>query len=349
MRLILQGPRSVTFTDDADRAVGPRDVKLRTLMSGISHGTELNLYRGTAPTLTAKFDLDRRVYIPRPADEPTYPTSLGYELVAEIVEAGTDVDTVRTGDIVHIGLPHQEEVTINVDQAARLGYPLVRLPPDLSTERALFISLASVALVAVHDSAVKIGDTVAVFGLGAVGQLIVQLLKFAGAQSIIGVDPVAERREFARHSGANIVIDAMSEPRPGVQIKTSLTGGVDVSIETSASSNALHEAITAVSIGGRIVSVAYYQGAATSLRLGEEWHINRPEMVSSMGLWNCPHRNAPAWDRTRVTDTVVALLSRQSLSVDALLTHIFPFAEAEAAYDRLDSAPADMMRAAFRY
>ena len=58
------------------------------------------------------------------------------------------------------------------------------------------------------------------------------------------------------------------------------------------------------------------RAARAELRLGEEWHHNRLEMVSSMGAWGAPHRAYPAWDRPRVMRTVVDLLASGALRVD---------------------------------
>jgi threonine dehydrogenase-like Zn-dependent dehydrogenase len=352
MQLMLTAPRTVELVDDRlPTELSRRDVRLRSIISGISHGTELNLYRGNAPTLTQCFDLDLRAYLPRTDQRSPYPVSLGYEVVAEVVAVGVDVTEIAVGDIVHIGLPHREEAIVDVDAALALGYPLVVLPPTVEPEQAIFISLGSVALVAVHDSAVKLGDTVAVFGLGAIGMLVAQAVRAAGATTVVAVDPVAQRRDLAKELGVDTVIDPGdgTAARPGVRIKELIAGGVDIAIETSASYAALHEAITAVTVGGRVVSVAYYLGGGDALRLGEEWHINRPEMVSSMGLWGCPHRSYPAWDRERVTRVVLDLLASRRLTVTPLLTHTWPISDADSAYRAIDANPPGMIRGAFRY
>ena len=63
-----------------------------------------------------------------------------------------------------------------------------------------------------------------------------------------------------------------------------------MAIETSGTTAGLHDAIAAAGLGGRVVTVGFYQGGAPELRLGEEWHHNRLDMVSSMGAWGAPHR-----------------------------------------------------------
>jgi len=105
-----------------------------------------------------------------------------------------------------------------------------------------------------------------------------------------------------------------------------------VAIEVSGHYPALHEAIRSVRMGGTVVAAGYYQGGGTALRLGEEWHHNRITMISSMGVWGCPHRDYPAWDRGRVHTTATELLATGRLRTDGLITHRIPFERAAEAY-----------------
>lgn len=124
--------------------------------------------------------------------------------------------------------------------------------------------------------------------------------------------------------------------------------GVDTAIETSGTASGLHAAIASVTVGGRVVSVGFYQGDAVGLRLGEEWHHNRPTMVSSMGVWGCPHRDHPAWDRQRLTDTVVDLVCGGGLETTPLISRIVPFDDAVTAYRLIDERR-DLLRIGLAY
>ena len=70
----------------------------------------------------------------------------------------------------------------------------------------IFSHIGPVALNGVLDSAVRLRETVAVFGLGVVGQLCVQLLKLAGAR-VIGADLLDSRRALAAQLGLEHVLD----------------------------------------------------------------------------------------------------------------------------------------------
>ena len=178
-------------------------------MSGISHGTELALYRGVSPFDGKRFDTDLRVFVDDAA-RAAYPMRLGYEWVGTVTETGAEVGTPRVGDLVHLALPHRETHTFAVDDDRK---PLTPLPAGLDPERAAFLSSATIALQAIQDARVKVGDTVAVFGLGVFGLLAVQLARLSGARWIAGVDPIDGRRELAGRLGADVVLDPVGGRR----------------------------------------------------------------------------------------------------------------------------------------
>jgi 2-desacetyl-2-hydroxyethyl bacteriochlorophyllide A dehydrogenase len=348
--LVLEGPRTLRLQADAPLTLGPRDVRVRALLSGISHGTELSLYRGTSAFADREFDLELRSFVRPDPPRPTYPTALGYELVGVAEEVGTGVEDIAPGDLVHAGVPHREEVVLDVDAARGTTYPLVGLPAGVPPERWLFVSLGMVALIALHDARVKVGDRVAVFGLGAIGLLLVQLMKRAGAAHVTGVDLVAGRRELAAGLGADVVLDPREVPEGiGTTIKRAAGRGVDVSVESSGNIEALHAAIASAGLGGTVVTVGFYQGGAAQLRLGEEWHHNRLDLVSSMGAWRAPLRAYPAWDRLRIARAVVDLLASGRLEVDSLPIRRFPFEQAVEAYGWLDAHPDEAIKVALTY
>jgi threonine dehydrogenase-like Zn-dependent dehydrogenase len=347
--LVLEGPRTLRLRDEEAPEPGPREVRVRALVSGISHGTELNLYRGSSAFADREFDRDLRAFVKPDPPRPTYPALLGYSLVGRVEAVGEAVGELAPGDLVHAGVPHGEQAVVDLDSAARATYPLIRLPADEPPEWALFVSLGAVALVAAHDAGIKLGDRVAVFGLGAIGLLLVQMVRLAGAGHVTAVDPVAGRRELALGLGAHEAVDPVAGPEgAGAAIKRA-SGGVDVAIETSGAAAGLHDAIAAAGLGARVVTVGFYQGGAEAVRLGEEWHHNRLDMVSSMGAWGAPHRAYPSWDRPRVMQTVVDLLAGSAVRVDGLPVRRFPFDRAAEAYRWLDANPNEAVKVALTY
>ena len=191
--LLLTEPRSIAVRPYDEEPVAPNEVRAEAIVSGISHGTELALYRGVSPFDGKRFDPDLRLFV-EDAESAAYPMRLGYEWVGTVTETGAEVRAQRVGDLVHLALPHRETHTFAVDDDRK---PLTPLPAGLDPERGALLSSATIALQAIHDARVKVGDTVAVFGLGAFGLLAVQLARLSGAGWIAGVDPIAGRRELA--------------------------------------------------------------------------------------------------------------------------------------------------------
>ncbi len=350
--LLLVGPREVTIASRPARALQPREVRAQAILSGISHGTELNLYRGGSPFHNQRFDPDLRLFIEDSTPQP-YPMPLGYEWVGRVTEVGAEAVGFQPGDIVHLPVGHRTEHIFPAGEDTMLG-PVVPLPPTLPPDRAAFLALAGVALQAVHDAHIKLGDQAAIFGLGAIGLLALELARLDGAVWLAAVDPLPRRRALAEARGADLVLD------PGAgdvarAIKTAaprragVGAGVDMAIELSGHYPALQEAIRSVRVGGVVVAAGYYQGAGAALRLGAEWHHNRVTMVSSMGVWGCPHREHPLWNRGRIHVVAADLLAAGRLHVDDLITHRIPFARAAEAYRLIDECPHEVVKVVLTY
>src|SRR4029453_3895724 len=89
----LSARRQVELVEEPARALGPDDVRVQTLYSGISAGTEMAFYRGTNPYLHKQFDRAQRLFVGGESATPDYPVlNWGYEEVGEIVEVGADAN-----------------------------------------------------------------------------------------------------------------------------------------------------------------------------------------------------------------------------------------------------------------
>ena len=338
---MLVAPRRIEFRDYKEPPLSAGEVRIRSIVSGVKHGTEMALYLGSTPFLTQRFDLECRLFLP---DESAgfYPRLLGSWLTGEVIEVGEGVTRFRVGDLVHGGLPHRPT---NVARAEQL-YPLA---PNMNPETALFTDPALFALNAVHDARLKLGDDVAVFGLGAIGLLAAQMVRLNGARVVVGVDLIASRRELARRYGVDHTLDP-ARGDVGLEIKR-LTGnkGADAALEISGSYAALQQAIRCVQVGGLVVAASYYKGNASALSLGAEWHHNRPTLISSMPVWGCPHRLHPLWDLDRLERTAIGVLERGEVATEGMVTQRIPYSEAPKAYDLIARHPDETIKVVFTY
>jgi 2-desacetyl-2-hydroxyethyl bacteriochlorophyllide A dehydrogenase len=349
---VLDGPRRLRLAEQPSRPLQPGEIRLRARLSGISHGTELSLYRGTSAFTDKVFDRGLRAFVaPHAGSAAGYPVTLGYEMVAEVVEAAPDVTEVKVGDLVHTGTPHQEETVLDVAASLAATYPLVRLPTAERPERVLFISLAAVALQAVHDAEIKLGDAVSVHGLGAIGLLAVQMCRLEGIQNVFAVDPDPQRRQLAARFGATQVLDPTGEVPTGLQVhELNMGHGVDVAIEVSGSDRALQDALASAGLGG-------WDGGGGRLLPGRR---RRP--AAGRGVPPQPAvpdridrrlgRTRPARaavDRRRMMATATRLLYTDRVSVQGLLGRTFAFGDAPAAYRWIDEHPQAAVKVALAY
>jgi len=328
--LYLKAPRELAY-DTLDMApLAPSEVRIRTLFSGISAGTELSQFRGTNPFMHRRFDEPSRLFMAAEAPSWPYPVrNLGYEEVGEIVETGAAVVGVTLGQHIYGTWGHRTH------HVADAGYARERLMPQGADPRTgVFSHIGAVALNGVHDAQIRIGDVVAVFGLGVPGQIVAQAARASGAR-VIGVDPDAGRRALALKLGMHDALD----PGTGSAAEAikNMTGGkgADACIEVSGAPAALAEAIRAVAYSARVVAMGFFQGEVPGLRLGEEFHHNRVQLVCSQISGVAPE-SSYRWSKPRLWRTAVELQHQGVLSLTPLITHVAAFAEAPALFARLD-------------
>ena len=341
--LILEAPRTIGFRTESDPPLKPSELRLRTLLSGVSAGTELTYYRGTNPYLSKRWDEKQRLFVPAEQGSSPYPvTNLGYEEVGEVVEVGLGVNEVAVGAHVFGTWGHRTHHVANLD------YVRPRLmPAGADPLFGIFSHLGAIALNGVHDAAIKLGDTVAVFGLGGLGQIVALMARRAGAR-VIGVELHESRLALARRLGIDHVINPAKE-NPAQVIKTLTDGrGADVCIEVSGAAPALHEAIRAAGYSARVVAMGFIQGEAKGLFLGEEFHHNRINLVCSQISGVAPERSYQ-WNKPRLWRAAVELQAAGQIDLRPIITHRVPFARAAELYRQLDERPQEVVHAVLEF
>ena len=173
---------------NADQALG------KNLVSNVSAGTEMAFYRGTAPQINSNMRPDG--LWEDVADNMTYPMSsndpdcwwMGYASVVEIVELGAEFGgNLKVGDVVFTPQGHKEYHVMDEN-----GFQ--HIPAGVSPECASFKTLMEIAYNGFLDAKIKMLDHVVIFGMGTLGQLLVQMCKLAGA-NVAAVDVLDARLE----------------------------------------------------------------------------------------------------------------------------------------------------------
>ncbi len=337
-QVVITGPRTVEVREVDVPSPGPGEVRIATLFSGISAGTEMNVYRGIAPQWHMHRDPATALFSRSETPDWSYPFVYGYANAGRVVDAGEGVTSRKPGDVVFTYMPHQSLVLASAEST-------VLIPAEVEPRHAVVNSNLNTALGGVLDARPALGDAVVVSGLGVIGLLVTQLVRRAGAGLVVGVDRLESRRELARRLGADAVID----PREGVAEKVrALTQnrGADVVIEVSGAAPALNEAIRTAGFAGRVVAISWYGGTFESLNLAGEFHHNRPRIISSQ-VGSISPELGPLWSVARRQEVVTRLLSQLELA--PLFTHEFPVDRAAEAYAVVDSAPEGLVQCVLTY
>jgi 2-desacetyl-2-hydroxyethyl bacteriochlorophyllide A dehydrogenase len=333
----IVGPRRVEVRNEPVRRPGRGEVLTQTLYSGISAGTELNVYRGLAPQWRRRQDEASGLF-KDDGPEWRYPLVYGYANVGTVAEVGEGLDRRLLGETVFGYQPHRRFNT--VDYAAT-----TRLPALDDPRRGIFLANVNTALNGVLDARPALGEVVVVMGLGVIGLLVTRLVRRAGAGLVVAVDGVPARRRFAQDAGADLTLEPSDAVADVVRERTG-GRGADVVIDVSGAPAALNAAIRTVGRDGRVIAMSWYSGAMDGLDLSAEFHHNRVRVRSSQvdhvnpdlgPLWSVARRNAVALDLVR------------ELPLERYITTCVPPAGAPEAYALLDRRDPDTLQCVFDF
>jgi 2-desacetyl-2-hydroxyethyl bacteriochlorophyllide A dehydrogenase len=338
----FSGPRQAVVVELDDPVPGPGEVLLETAYSGISAGTELTAYRGSNPYLSRTWDPDRRLFVGGGSTQ-SYPLDgWGYEEVGRVVAVGSAEDEDLVGCWVWGAWGHRSLAV----HSAEYARPRV-LPDGTDVLPGVFAKIGAIALNAVLDADIHVGETVAVFGAGVPGQIVAQLARLNGARVVVA-DLVGSRRRLAEELGATACFDPATEDVAEAVRAMTDDRGADVVIEMSGSYHALQEAARTVAYSSRVVAAGFFQGGGAPLLFGEEFHHNRVAVVGSQISGVAPqlqHR----WDELRMSRTALRLAEQGQLVLDRLVTHVLADSEAPAAFAMLDADPQETLQVVLDY
>lgn len=275
---------------------GPEDVRVRTLWSGISRGTESLVFRGQVPeseydTMAAPFQEGR---LPGPV-------KYGY-LNVGIVEAGSPELAGRTVFCLH---PHQTRYVVPATA-------VVPVPPDVPAERAVLAGTVETAINTLWDAGPLVGDRIAVVGAGMVGSCVARLVGQIPGVRVTLVDTNPSRAEVA----AAFDVD-FATPRDAPE-------GNDLVVHASATSAGLTRSLELLGPEGTVIDASWYGDAPVTLPLGGAFHSSRLTLRSSqVGEVALPRRSR----RTHRDRLALAVELLVDPAYDALLTGSSTFDE----------------------
>jgi len=326
--------REVELREEEVEAPKGDEVLVEARYSGISHGTEMLVYRGEVPQ-----DLELDSSLKTMKGSFRFPIKYGYSSVGKVVQLGPEASRLSLDDMVFVHHPHQTHYVVSEDVA-------VKLPQGVPPILGVFAANLETAFNCLLDAGIRPGDSVAVFGQGVIGLLVTQLMKRYGADRVFAIDGIGRRRAVSEELGSDVTIDPHRHD-PARTIRE-LTGGagVDVVVEASGAPEALDSAIGSAAFEGLVVVLSWYGIKPVTLHLGKEFHRQRVTIRSSQ----VSHLNpalGPRWSTKRRMDTVLRLLSQ--LRLEELISDIIPFEQAPGAFEKIDGKPEEVLQVVLSY
>ncbi len=333
-------------------ALRPGGVLVRTAFSLISAGTERTIVETAQSSLIGKArsrpDLVRQVVdtFKREGLSSTYEKvkarlsqtkELGYSAAGTVVEVGTKAAEFRVGDRVACAgagyASHAEVIYVPRNLCCKI-------PEAASLEAACYTTVGAIALQGIRQADPRLGEAVAVIGLGLVGQLTVQLLKAAGCR-VLGIDIDQSACELARKSGADAVADsasaqaacaALTDGRGADCIVITAATKTSEPIELSAELARDRARVVVVGLVGMDVPRNLFYAKEIELRLSRSYGPGRYDVEYEEKGTDYPIGYV-RWTEKRNMEAFLHLVAEGKVNTDLLTTHRFEVARAAEAYD----------------
>jgi len=329
--LYFTAPGQVEVREEALPVPLPGQLLVETVVSAISSGTEMLIYRGQFP--------------PNLVDEHDtlssgigYPVAYGYACVGRVKGLGKGVDRSWEDRLVFSFQPHTSHFLAPVES-------LYSVPDGLAPETATFLPNMETAVNLVQDGAPILGERVLVFGQGVIGLLTTALLREFPLEMLLSADCYACRRTAADELGVDASLNP-DQPDFNSTARGLLHNQADLTYELSGNPLALNDAIALTRFSGRVVIGSWYGEKRTALDLGGSYHRSRIRLISSQVSSIAPELSG-RWDKTRRFGVAWKALER--ICPEKWITQRFPLDKAAQAYQLLDSAPFEAIQIVFDY
>ncbi len=357
MKQLLQDARSGELTVTAVPApqLLPGCILVRTAASLVSAGTERASAEFARKNLLAKAkarpDLVRDVFSKLQRDglvatsgavrsRLSQPQSIGYSSAGVVIAVGDGVSDINAGDRVACagaGYATHSEIAC----VPRLLVAKIPGSRPVSFDEAAFGTVGAICLHGIRTAEVVLGETVAVIGLGLLGQITVQLLKAAGCR-VFGTDLVERRADLAIKSGAEA---ACTSARAFRDLCFQETGGAGVdavliTAETPSSDpvNLAAEVardraiVVAVGTVGMDLQRKLFYEKELDFRVSRSYGPGRYDTAYEQKGRDYPIGHV-RWTETRNMEAFLRFIAEGKLNLASLITHRFPMEQATRAYD----------------
>ena len=356
MKQLLQDPRSgdLTVAEVPAPQLLPGCVLVQVAASLVSAGTERASAEFASKNLLAKAkarpDLVRDVLAKLRRDgllatmqtvrtRLDQPQTVGYSSAGTVIGVGDGVTDISVGDRVACA---GAGYAVHAELACLPRLLVAKVPDEsVSFEEAAFGTVGAISLHGIRIAEVSLGDSVAVIGLGLLGQISVQLLKAAGCR-VLGMDLRPQRADLAVARGAEAACVTSAELRDLCFQKTGGRGvdAVLITAETPSSEpvNLAAEIardraiVVAVGAVGMNLERRPYYEKELDFRISRSYGPGRYDAAYEQKGRDYPIGYV-RWTETRNLEAFLHLLAKRRLNLASLITHRFPLDESPRAYE----------------
>ncbi len=327
-------PGHVELREEPVPQPGASQVLVEAVLSAISAGTEMLVYRGQFPRELS--DSNDQL-----SSDLHYPLCYGYACVGRVKALGSGVDEAWQDRLVFSFHPHCSHYVAPADS-------LLAVPEGMDPRNAVFLPNMETAVNLIQDAQPVLGECALVLGQGVVGLLSASLLREFPVQRIV----TADRYDLRRRSSMEIGVDASLDPTfddfrdAALRALPSALPGFDLALELSGNPSALDDAIALTAYGGHIVVGSWYGEKRAPIDFGGKFHRSRISIVSSQVSTISPKLSA-RWTKSRRFDVAWDAIGR--IQPEKWITHEFPVQKAAEAYRVLDQSPEEAIQAVLKY
>jgi predicted dehydrogenase/threonine dehydrogenase-like Zn-dependent dehydrogenase len=288
------------------------------------------------------------------------PQSVGYSCAGVVVAVGDGVIGIDVGDRVACAgagyAVHAECACVPRMLVAKIP-EVEEASSQVSFEEAAFGTVGAICLHGIRTAEIALGDTVAVIGLGLLGQITVQLLKAAGCR-VFGMDLLQQRADLAIGSGAEAACSSAREFRDICFQKTGGVGVDAVLITAETPSNepvnlaaelARDRAIVvAVGAVGMDLQRRVYYEKELDFRISRSYGPGRYDAAFEQKGRDYPIGHV-RWTETRNLEAFLRFIAEGKLKLPSLITHRFPVEQATRAYELITGSAEPFLAALITY
>ncbi len=257
-----------------------------------------------------------------------YPFHPGYCMAGTVAATGEGATRFLVGERVATRGPHQSLAIVPEEHS-------IAIPSEVSDDDACWYGMATIAQNAVRRPNPSLGDSVAIIGLGLIGQLLVQYMRLLGARQIFAIDTAPQRLEMASKHGATHPIGRdVAEARSDIMAATG-DRGCDLVFDATGAPTVFPNALRLVRALGKLVLVG-------DSGYPSRQHLTGDLVTRGITIFGAHDGNAGfvatqhmPWSNPVMGELFLEYVRRGDMRVHDLITHRFRPEQAEQAYETL--------------